>query len=598
MYSDDETFTFKTRRKWIPILLIWTILQGQLASSTPIILCPEFCECSVNNNGLQVATCTELLSNGTSFPNIHVLTLKPSDVGVDCYIPEDISEIFPQLNYLELQNCSLTYIPSNSFRELKSLEEIDLSNNFLRKFSQSIFASNNKLRYVNLCNNPLNITARPLLTSNSIWELDLSYCNISKIVPNTFKNLPNLKYLTLSNNKIESIKDNTLPNGLKMINLQHNNITNIPIGELNRLKRLRQLDFSENPVNCTCELITFQSWLSGKAIVFSNSVKCANPKEYFGRTLVSLPQYEMCDAKIERESNMEPCKPGQICSNQIVFDDGYVMDQPNDFDEFIKVPKSKMPNKDLFDVEEGSGKDEVQLYTDSDLIAKTEIPNDRYTIISKNFTEENSSKELLNNTTEEIFQDELKTTKYSQELQKSEVTKSPTEENKLQKPEDEPNTDQLIISNNDKEVKNPVLGNQIRNSKFSARYMIPSLLVLAVILICFSVYFSHHNCRVKGWSSNDPKTNNTTEMHDVNLLPSDSLVQNSNKYSNKYPAEGETGQTEKLMDDTESSEEPTVRCTTPNGHSTTISEPVQSVYARVTSNPDSVPKTPTIIRKD
>ncbi len=560
MFS-DVTITYKTtRRRWFFTLAL-TFCFLHTVSAVLISSCPEFCECYVNKNGLQAATCTEVFWNGTSFPNIHTVTLKTPDVGIECYIPEDVGQIFPQLNFFELNNCSLTYIPSNSFRDLKSLEEVDLSHNKLKKFSPSLFASNKILRYVNLENNPLNLSSHSLLRSNSIWEINLSSCNLQKLTPNTFRGLPNLKYLTLSNNKIEMIRDKTFPDSLKKLVMANNEISAVPISELIRLKRLREIDFSGNPVNCTCALINFQDWISGQGVIFLKHIQCAEPKRYAGRTLNSLPEYEMCDAQVFKES----APSSRVATNQILSEEGYVMDQaPDDNDdlkEFIQVDQTEARNDQTAKREvEGSGEEPV------------EITSEKYT------------------TTEES--DDANTLQPIIVLGESELSKSSTELPEIKNP------DEANVSSSD-----PLKKEKTENPFLGTRYIVPTLLIVAIILVFLAVYFSQHNCQtVKGWNNgSEPKTNNMTEMQEVSLLPQTDMPQvQIERFSTKYNSEANSSQMEKLMENDDFGEEITEQSVYPNGHYLDTNENVPEIVrstARVTVIPDSVPKTPTIVRK-
>ena len=202
------------------------------------ISCPEPCECYLNYNGIQSARCSEIYQNQTAFPNIHVLVLRMSESQSQCHIPKDIHVILPQLNYVYMMNCSLTEIPIDSLDNLHHLQEIDISNNHIKKLDPLVFVKNSKLSYANLQNNPFHVPDRPFLISKSIHELDLAFCGIKEIPENMFKNLTNVKHLFLNDNKLSTIEENTLPSSVRVLSLSRNNIKNIPGTEIMRLKKI------------------------------------------------------------------------------------------------------------------------------------------------------------------------------------------------------------------------------------------------------------------------------------------------------------------------------------------------------------------------
>ncbi|XP_065223579.1 protein windpipe [Planococcus citri] len=380
----DSTFTFKIRQKHHLLLLTClVILINNVASMAMPVTCPEPCECYLNNNGLQSARCSEIYPNQTEFSNIHVLVLRKSETQKQCTIPKDIHLVFPQLNYFYAMNCSLVDIPVETFKDLQFLQEIDLSYNFMKNIEPSLFINNPKLIYANLQNNRFRIPDRPFLISKSLRELDLSSCGIKELPENMFNNLTNVKYLTLNNNKLSTIEKGTLPNGLKLLSLSKNNIKHVPMGEIKRLKKIREVDISENPVNCTCALMNFDSWMSDVPIMFINGVECRYPEEYRGRQLGKMPEYELCDAKVAAMSNAELDAALQL--NQILPDEEPVPKKDsvkNDFEIDQVVPFDKKSNADYIDQmqsdsisDEGSGDGGDSTDTPEDVVIPKQVSN-------------------------------------------------------------------------------------------------------------------------------------------------------------------------------------------------------------------------------
>lgn len=636
------TFTFKTRRrtKILAFLLIIVELAIVANSSLP---CPKNCNCYQSERGVS-ALCTNLIWNSTTYLNVHELVIRPARPSNECYISENAHKVFPNLLMLNLSNCSLNFILNERFKNFESVDTIDLSNNYLRDFSPSVFSSNRRLRFVNLQNNPLNVTSTTLFESNSLYELNLDSCNITKISLNMFKGLPELKYLTLSNNKISYLEDNSLPNKLKILNLANNNISNVPTSELLRLSLLTEINLSGNPINCTCQLMGYQNWVSGKGLIFLNVIKCAYPPKYAGQSLNNIPQYEMCDSKVQNEPvSAEQCSPNQICSNFIIpIEDGFLSDQPisrqDDSDIFQndEVIPLQNRNSSIIDENEGSGNYEPD--------EGTEIPSTNSEVIAHSITAVINQTSSTTSAGVEKYNNELVTPSVFVIVSENSSEVIPSVSSNISENSSDPmntvisfstekqnttsfwanDTDSTVILNLP-EKNNPTISPSLDNSQLQAKwkndsysvkkteafnYVIPILAILLIILICLTVYCSQHATTKKNWKEEN-RNSEGSELQEVSLLPDKSLP-TIMKHSDKYPDEKENGQNEWLMNESQeltngnlqkvnengnlhSSE--TINCNKlPNEQSTVqnVPERIERTLVKVTTLPDSVPKTPII----
>ncbi|KAK7573465.1 hypothetical protein V9T40_010656 [Parthenolecanium corni] len=721
---------------WL-IVFAWLYLVGQLSFATPVPPCPADCECSADRSGLQKATCTDARWKEMAYPNIHVLAMKrSSDEDMECSIPEDISLLFPQLNFISLKNCSLTYVPANSFRHLKWLQEVDLSRNSIRKLSHSLFAANTKLRYVNVEGNPLDLSSHPLFASATIWEVNLAACDLDRLPASTFQGLPNLRYLSLADNRLRTIAQNSLPSGLKRLDLSGNEILNVPLSELSRLKGLKEIDLSHNPLNCTCQLMRFYLGFGGKGAVLRKQIRCAMPVQYVGRSLLDLPQDSLC----EHEQRL-------TASNQIWLNDGYLMDEPADDDFLFDVKLDRVVGvegkhhsrrsinrraKDDATVEgsgdwgmnfEGSGADlvgddeasttvlpqskesaplsavpsesssepsseshstlpstdnhdpgqpttgfgtnatESIVTTSADAAGSTirqpestELPRieDVTTISSDSTSRVDSTSALVENASNSTStSSENSTAKVEDPLIQATVagitTSTDVPSSTMAEVENKITTDSKIIrgereempphegtaekvadeqkertstaavietsqtnvgdAGNQSTAAEPIQGQMPKNETMKSAatdtpYVIPSLLIVAVVLVCAAIYFGQQNCRSKSWSCGDTKANGPTELQDVSLLRPEAQRLHSDLYSKKYEAEGQNAQTEKLMNGDGGGggggEKEESNGSLPASQQSLASDnvpPVKKSTTRVTTNYDSLPKTPIIIQK-
>ncbi|PSN48915.1 hypothetical protein C0J52_03459 [Blattella germanica] len=122
------------------------------------------------------------------------------------YITELEAYAFRGLKRLEVLiagNNEITDFGPTIFQELDELRYVDFSNNSISSIPYNLFENNRKLRYLFLQNNTLLFPyTGPLLVSNSLSHLDISFCNISFISNDAFKKLPNLATLRMVGNPL------------------------------------------------------------------------------------------------------------------------------------------------------------------------------------------------------------------------------------------------------------------------------------------------------------------------------------------------------------------------------------------------------------
>ncbi|XP_041371298.1 slit homolog 2 protein-like [Gigantopelta aegis] len=212
-------------------------------------------------------------------------------------------------------------------------EVIDLSGNQL---TQTHYCSWSDVRLLNLSNNRIsNVDYHTFYTMNKLKTLDLSNNMIKTFHGDTFKHLSNLTHLDLSRNKMRTPKDednltklfqnlyslitlNLSFNDLTFINstalefskntevisLRNNKLPYIIPELFSKLEKLKQIDFSENPFDCGCDLIPLVKWmLTNKNVVVVNnsntSYICNSPLERAGKVIVnySVGVFE-CDVRL------------------------------------------------------------------------------------------------------------------------------------------------------------------------------------------------------------------------------------------------------------------------------------------------------------
>lgn len=308
----------------------WLILLLLLVDACWSATCPQDCSC-YREQGLYKAECSFLPSIGDK---VQVLQVLPDDTSSSTLQLKDGQfSVARQLQYLNLSHNSVFFIQKKAFYGAGSLIEIDLSYNFIEELEPSVFQHLKKLINLSLRGNPLQILPeKPFLVSNSIQYLDIGYCKLTSIPRGIFYGLGQLRHLSLDGNALKTLKYNYLPKALTYLNLAQNNIVNVPTEVFTSLTNLRRIALSGNPVNCTCALLNFQDWFSGKGRIFEDNVTCALPIEYSGINWSKIDENKLCLAEERRDELPQPTIYNKLFKNK--FKKGYYFEnEKNTLDE-------------------------------------------------------------------------------------------------------------------------------------------------------------------------------------------------------------------------------------------------------------------------
>jgi len=227
--------------------------------------CPAGCSCSpvdgfVNSRAVQCSyhDLSDIPTMLNSF-TVHTLDLSNNEIRT---LRNASFSNYSSLSTLILSHIKVEEIEINSFAGLQKMREIDLSYNELKSFNPEIFSSNPVLEKVILKKNNLVYLSSdfPILISNSISFLDLSFCFITKIHSVTFSKLPSLYSLDLSSNSLQTISLDTLEN----------------------VPDLRVLELSNNRWTCNCDIVEVMQWteLRMEQQPAHKPVKCLEGQQY------------------------------------------------------------------------------------------------------------------------------------------------------------------------------------------------------------------------------------------------------------------------------------------------------------------------------
>ncbi|KAF7235468.1 Toll-like receptor 2 [Varanus komodoensis] len=244
-------------------------------------------------------------ATGKMFSSLHFLDLSGNRFQEQGIASSFCEGAFPQLQILKLQRNSLTSYGAacQALSRLQALTHLDLSqNHFLPEDSSSHCSWPASLRIFNLSNTGLEHMDRSLprnveildLSANKMLTLDLS--------------IPSLKELYLSNNSLQAVPSvDELP-GLKVLSLDQNQLSHLPLKALLRLEHLQSLKAGHNLFNCSCRnYITDIQGLAAKPSLLQGWPReylCSSPPNYQTQQVaeVPLPSLQCNKARISHGS--------------------------------------------------------------------------------------------------------------------------------------------------------------------------------------------------------------------------------------------------------------------------------------------------------
>lgn len=169
----------------------------------------------------------------------------------------------------DTSNCGLEEIFDNSLKTFTALSMINLSDNKIKTISNKVFSTSPKLVEVNLAYNLLTtLDAKIFEKNNELGKLNLQGNPLTVLSAEVFIHTPLMSWLDMSHAELTYLwkagKNNTetLLNNLTFLNVSHNRISEIKQSELDKLKKLRTLDISNNPLACSRDFENLMTWLS------------------------------------------------------------------------------------------------------------------------------------------------------------------------------------------------------------------------------------------------------------------------------------------------------------------------------------------------
>lgn len=220
-----------------------------------------------------------------------------------------------KLENLDMRKCSIDSLPEGVFQHLTNLKHLDLSENGIFKLdatsTPNVFEGMTILQTLLLSDTRMvdlekSISFRDL---PGLKFLDVSNNSIARIPNDVFLHNPNLEHLDLGKNIISDWSPSKISlKRLQRLDLSLNRFRTFGSDAIQVFKRLRHLDISRNPFACTCTLRPFLAWLGSTNVTLENLAydelhSCSEPHELAGRPIRRI------DSLLQRV-----CKPTIIIS--------------------------------------------------------------------------------------------------------------------------------------------------------------------------------------------------------------------------------------------------------------------------------------------
>lgn len=231
---------------------------------------------------------------------------------------------------VKIVDSTIANIHPHAFEGLDQLYAVNLTNSQINLLHPDTFAENKKLRLLTLAGNDLSAmqeNASPfidyMLKAPSVEELDISGCNLKKLLPTAFNRLESVVYINLANNGLKSLPPGIFDQieNIEELDLSWNNISSLPKNIFNRtalailnLKYnnfeskldfvtddIQKLDLSYN--NITVVSNTMFAKMTGltNLILRGNSIKKIHQLAFF--PLKNLRQIDLSSNNLEQVSS-------------------------------------------------------------------------------------------------------------------------------------------------------------------------------------------------------------------------------------------------------------------------------------------------------
>ncbi|XP_023650749.2 slit homolog 3 protein [Paramormyrops kingsleyae] len=255
---------------------------------------------------------------------------------------------------VDCSNLKLTHVPAHLPDHTTDLR---LNDNDIAVLEATVtFKKLPNLRKINLSNNKLrDIREGAFEGAGSIQDLLLTGNRLQSVHGRMFKGLTGLKTLMLRSNLISCVDNSTFTglSSVRLLSLYDNRITSVAPGAFSTLHSLSTINLLSNPYVCDCHLAWLGAWLK-KTRVVSGNPRCQKPA-----FLKEIPIQDVAGPDFTCDGTEESsCQPAPRCPESCACSDTVV----------------RCGNRALRSLPKGIPKDATELYLEGNLL--TSVPKE------------------------------------------------------------------------------------------------------------------------------------------------------------------------------------------------------------------------------
>ncbi|KAM9315060.1 toll-like receptor 2 type-2 [Pholidichthys leucotaenia] len=183
---------------------------------------------------------------------------------------------FFDISYNIVTDIALREMMCNGSGVFQNLQTFNISRNLLQSINSQLFTKLNRLKNIDMSGNLFQTMPERCHWPASLQFLNLASAHLTKVTPCLPESLqildlsnneltvfdiqlPSLKELYISGNKIGNLPDGTLYPRLALLSIQNNNLQAFSSKTLSDYKNLTFLEAGGNPYVCSCDFVAFLS---------------------------------------------------------------------------------------------------------------------------------------------------------------------------------------------------------------------------------------------------------------------------------------------------------------------------------------------------
>ena len=200
--------------------------------------------------------------------NLTELSLANSRLNKDTSFMEHVNTIRLDLSGNRLPFSSLNL---QQYTMLAKAHELRLRNMSLTSISSELLPNSRALQLIDLSENQISaVTSESFKFVSRLTTLLLDYNLLARLPEALTKELPRLRSLSVSNNRITTLETSELTayadGGLRSLNMQSNRVQVMDESLRPLLDKIGTFMMNGNPLHCNCELLWYRDWLNGPGL--------------------------------------------------------------------------------------------------------------------------------------------------------------------------------------------------------------------------------------------------------------------------------------------------------------------------------------------